>query len=67
MVGDTDDVVLLIAAKGYEIGGRVVRRARVAVSVTEATLKAREGEGGAGEGDGVEEEEGEREEGVAEE
>lgn len=41
MLGEKDDVVLSVQHKAYEVGGKVVRRAGVTVSVTEATMAAR--------------------------
>lgn len=45
VVGEADGVVVEVEQKGYQIGERVARRARVKVSATEATLqKAKEEE-----------------------
>jgi hypothetical protein len=66
--GDKDDVVLSVSQKGYQIGDKVVRRAGVTVSVTEATMAARAASGeGEGEGDGDAEEAAEEGEGEGEE
>lgn len=56
--GDKDDVVLSVTEKGYEVGGRMVRRAGVTVSVTAATRAAREKVEAGGDGEGEEAAEG---------
>lgn len=61
VVGEADGVVVEVEQKGYQIGERVARRARVKVSATEATLqkakeeeKEEEGDSGATEDSGQE-------------